>query len=154
MIDLKYFLLFISTFPFCYVHSQTDPKITEDNRYITCIQCDSLYKQICPDKSIIFGEPEHLAQFPGGEKELMLFIRKQLKYPSECRKKAIQGYVVVKFIVDESGKIICPRIIKSLYPALDNEALRIIKLMPYWEPASNNGIPCHICYTLPVHFKL
>ncbi len=73
---------------------------------------------------------------------------------AECKEQAIQGRVIVKFIIDESGKIICPYIRGSLHPALDKEALRIVKLMPDWKPASNNEVPCKTCYTLPILFKL
>lgn len=130
-------------------------KITVNKKYnMTCIQCDSLYNRICSDNPAIWGHPEHLAQFPEREEELMTFLCEHIQYPIECKEKAIQGYVVIKFIIDESGKIVCPYILKSPHPLVDEEALRVINLKPDWKPASNNGIPCKTCSSLPILFKL
>lgn len=49
---------------------------------------------------------------------------------------------------------ICLRILKSLHPAANEEALRVIKIMPDWKPASNNDMPCKMCHTFPFHFML
>jgi TonB family protein len=117
-----------------------------------CNKCDSLYNRICPPNT--FGHPRELTMFPGGEREMMKFIANNLEYPEACKEASIQGRVRVEFIIDESGKVICPRILKSLHPAADEEALRVISLMPDWTPASNNDIPCKMCFTLPITFKL
>ncbi|MCL2649408.1 MAG: energy transducer TonB [Candidatus Azobacteroides sp.] len=151
---IKYLLLYVFAFIFCCMYAQTESKTAKDSVFMICVQCDSLYNRICLDNPIIFGGPEHLAQFPGGAKELMIFLRNHIEYPLECKEQAIQGRVVVKFIIDESGKIICPYVRKSLHPALDKEALRVVKLMPNWKPTSNNKAPCKTCYTLPILFKL
>jgi TonB family protein len=120
---------------------------------MTCKECDSLYNRICSESSEIFGEPEKLPVFPGGEKEMMKFLKENLKWPTECTGMGVQGRVIVRFIISETGEIICPKIQRSLHPAMDEEALRVINLMPNFVPASNNGIPIKMCYTLPVLFK-
>ena len=127
-----------------------------DSVFTTYVRCDSLYNRICPnaDNPTVFEHLESLPQFPGGDKALMIFIRDNIQYPLECKEQAIQGTVLVKFIVDEFGKIICPYIRRTLHPALDKEALRVVKLMPDWKPASTNGVPCKMCYLLPIRFKL
>jgi len=154
MRHLRYLLLIVFAFIFCYMYAQTKSKTVKDNIYKTCIQCDSLYNRICPDSPAIFGHPESLPQFFGGDKALMMFLKDNIQYPTECKEQDIQGSVVVKFIIDESGNIICPYIHRSLHPILDKEALRVVKLMPDWKPASNNGVSCKACYTLPILFKL
>ena len=151
---LKPLLLGITVFIYCYVNAQTNSETDKDSLYITCFQCDSLYNQICPDSVVFFINQEHPAQFPGDVKDLMLFLRNHIQYPTECKEKAIQGRVVVKFIIDETGKIICPYIRGPLHPLLDEEALRLIKLMPDWVPASSGGVPYKTCYTIPIRFKL
>jgi TonB family protein len=148
----KYLLLSAFAYMCCCLYAQTTSKTINDSEVLTCFQCDSLSNRICLET--VYGHPENLAQFPGGPIELMNFITKNFQYPEECKKEAIQGRVVVKFIIIESGKIICPYIQKSIHPALDKEALRIVKLMPDWEPASNNEVPCKTCFTLPITFKL
>jgi len=147
-IRFLYFLIFYF-FP-CIIFAQTDSTEIE----ISCSGCDSLYKCICPDNPVIFSGPEQLPQFPGGEEALMIFLRDNIQYPTECKEKRIQGRVIVKFIIDETGKIICPFIQRHLHPLMDIEALRIVKLMPDWRPASNNGIPSKMCSSLPITFKL
>jgi len=136
------------------MNAQTESKTAKDSLYMACTQCDSLYNKICPKNIRIFWGPEHLAKFTGGEKGLMIFLRDHIQYPVECKENKIQGRVIVRFIIDEKGKIICPYIHRSLHPAIDKEALRIVKLMPDWVPASNKGVPCMTCYTLPILFKM
>lgn len=136
------------------MYAQTESKTVKDSIYTTCIQCDSLYNRICSDNPAIFGHPESPPMFPGGDKSLMIFLKDNIQYSSECKEQAIQGRVVVKFIIDESGKIICPYVHRSLCPVFDEEALRVVKLMPDWKPASNGNVPCKMCYTLPILFKL
>jgi len=111
---------------------------------------------MCPDDHslIFFGGPERLPEFCGGDKKMMAFLTNNIHYPQECVEERIEGRVVVQFIVTEEGKIVCARICRSLHPALDKEALRIINLMPDWQPASNFGVPVKFCYTLPILFKL
>jgi TonB family protein len=92
--------------------------------------------------------------FPSGDKALFTFLANNIQYPQECVEKHIEGRVIIEFIVTEDGEIICEKILRPLHPAMDEEALRVIKIMPDWQPASNNGIPLKMCYTLPVLFKL
>ncbi len=66
------------------LHSQTESQIIKNSVYIECTQCDSLYNEICPDNNRIFGGPEHYARFPGGEKELTIFLRNNIQYPIGC----------------------------------------------------------------------
>jgi protein TonB len=138
------------------VYSQTEANTNSSNSTQVCNECDSLSNSLCPSTTewVNRGHVEKLPSFPGGEKELMKFLSANIQYPKECMEMGIQGRVITRFIVDETGKIICPIIARSLHPAMDEEALRVIKLMPDWQPASNNGIPFKLCYTLPVLFRL
>jgi TonB family protein len=133
------------------VYPQTEFATNKGDSILFCIKCDSVYNKICPPN--IFGHPQELSKFLGGERGMMKFIAENLKYPAKCKEDSIRGRVIVRFIIDESGKVICPRIIKSRHPKADEEALRVIKIMPDWKPASNNGIPCKMCFTLPITFK-
>lgn len=148
---LKYLLLIVFILSFFCLYAQTESKTVKDSISL-CIQCDSLYNRICPEN--VYGHPENLGGFSGGVEELINFVRNNIQYPTECKDKKIQGQVIIMFIIDEKGKIICPYIRHSIHPKLDEEALRIVKLMPDWEPASNNGVPCKICFSFPIIFKL
>jgi TonB family protein len=150
---IKYirFLFFLSFYFFsCAIYAQTDSINVE----MPCSMCDSLYKRMCPDNPAIFGGPERVPEFQGGYKALFIFLADNIQYPQECVEKRIEGRVIVQFIITEEGKMICIKIRRSLHPALDEEALRVVKLMPDWQPASNSGVPTKMCYILPVLFKL
>ena len=97
---------------------------------------------------------EKMPQFPGGEKKLMNYIAKNLKYPVEAQKKGIQGKVIVQFIVTKSGKVENAKVIREIDPALEKEALRVVNSMPDWIPGTQNGEKVSVYYTLPIVFKL
>lgn len=78
-------------------------------------------------------------QFPGGEIELDKFVKNNLKYTEEMRKEGVSGSIILKFIVSKTGEINNIKVKKSLSLNLDNEAIRILKLMPKWNPAVENG---------------
>ena len=69
-------------------------------------------------------------RFPGGEEALMAFIEKEMKYPDESVKYGEQGRVVIEFTVDKKGNIVNPRVIRTVTPLLDREALRIVRAFP------------------------
>lgn len=95
-----------------------------------------------------------MPQFPGGQGELMKFLRNNVKYPAEAQKKKIEGRVIVTFVVNKKGRITHPTVVRSAHPLLDAEALRVVKRMPKWTPGRMNGEPVNVKYALPVTFKL
>jgi len=97
---------------------------------------------------------EQLPQFPGGMMLLMKWLTKNLKYPEAARRQQIQGRVMVSFIVNADGRPVDAKIIKSVNPILDREALRVVRMMPKWEPGISEGKPCRALIHLPIVFKL
>ena len=95
-----------------------------------------------------------MPQFPGGQGELMKFLRNNVKYPAEAQKKKIEGRVIVTFVVNKKGRIIDPTVERSAHPLLDAEALRVIKRMPKWTPGRMNGESVNVKFLLPITFKL
>ena len=92
--------------------------------------------------------------FPGGSDALKKYLSENLRYPEDAQKAGIQGNVTICFIVEEDGSISCLEIEKPLHPSLNEEALRIVKEMPRWEPGMKKGKPVSIRYHLPIMFKL
>lgn len=94
--------------------------------------------------------------YPGGLAALSQFLSDNIKYPKEAEKANITGRVLVGFIVDVDGAISESRVEHSTHPLLDREALRVIRLMPAWNPAKEKatGKPVKVRYHLPVTFKL
>ena len=95
-----------------------------------------------------------MPSFPGGQKALMEFMGKNIKYPTVSQETGVQGKVIVQFVVDKDGSIINPTVVRSIDPYLDKEALRVIKSMPKWKPGMQRGKAVRVKYTVPVTFKL
>lgn len=94
------------------------------------------------------------ASFPGGQEELMKYMLQTMKYPEDAMNNAYQGKVYVGFIVNTDGTITDVEIKRGVQESLDREALRIIRNMPNWNPAVQDGKAIKSSYTLPVSFKL
>ena len=97
---------------------------------------------------------EDMPNFPGGQGELMKYLRNNIKYPAEAQKKKIEGRVIVTFVVNKKGHIIDPTVERSAHPLLDAEALRVVKRMPKWTPGRMNGESVNVKFRLPITFKL
>ena len=85
-------------------------------------------------KEDALSDMEEMPEFPGGTEALKEYLDKNMKYPAEAKEKGIQGRVIVQFVVDEKGKVTSPKIVRSVDPSLDAEALRLIENMPQWTP--------------------
>ena len=110
--------------------------------------------EINEDKEIIiYSCVEQMPQFPGGEKALMKFLQSHTCYPPMAAENDVQGRVVVRFIVDETGKVSDATIIHSVDYDLDREVVRVCKSLPRFTPGRHNGQPVSVWYTLPVTFK-
>jgi len=94
------------------------------------------------------------ASFPEGERGLMKFIMKNLKYPPKAISKRIQGRVLLSFIIGEDGSMSDIEVVSSPSDILSSEAIRIAKLMPEWEPQTQWGRPTVSKVFLPVTFRL
>ena len=97
---------------------------------------------------------EQMPSFPGGSQKLKEFIEENLRYPKELEETCIQGRVIVRFVVERNGKLSNVKVVKSVDPVLDKEALRIVKLMPRWIPGRQNGITVRVKCYIPIIFRL
>ncbi|MBQ8127849.1 MAG: M56 family metallopeptidase [Prevotella sp.] len=102
----------------------------------------------------VFDVVEQMPEFPGGMEALMQFLSKNMKYPDEATKAGQEGRVIVSFVVEADGRVTNAKVVKSVAPLLDAEALRVIGLMPRWEPGRQNGEAVRVKYTIPVAFRL
>jgi TonB family protein len=96
---------------------------------------------------------EIIPRFPGGDKALSDFIKRNMRYPKSAKKKGIEGRVVVRFFVETDGKLTNFSIAKSVNSQLDKEALRIVKKMPKWEPGQLGGRIVRMSCAVPVLFR-
>ncbi|WP_274288993.1 energy transducer TonB [Prevotella corporis] len=102
----------------------------------------------------IFGVAEETASFPGGSVALMQYIAQNLRYPNIQGDCNIQGRVIVGFTINEDGILSDIKVMKSISPAFDEEAIRVVKSMPKWKPAKLNGKAVKSKYTIPVNFRI
>ena len=106
------------------------------------------------DPNKAFDVVEEMPQFPGGAQALMEYLAQNIKYPAEAEKAGIQGRVILTFVVNQDGRAIEPKVVRSVDPLLDAEALRLISTMPKWVPGKQNGEVVRVKYTLPIQFAL
>ena len=102
----------------------------------------------------IFGVVEQMPYFPGGTNALVEYMEENIKYPEDCEEVCIQGRVVITFVVEKDGSISDAKVVRSVYPSLDEEALRVVNGMPKWCPGKQNGQSVRTKYTIPVTFRL
>ncbi|MDD4971575.1 MAG: TonB family protein [Paludibacter sp.] len=105
-------------------------------------------------EEIVYQVIEQMPQYPGGESELMSYIAKNLKYPVIAQENGIQGKVILRFVVSKTGVVDKIEVVRSLDPACDKEAVRVVKTLQRWIPGKQNGVNVSVYYTLPIAFKL
>lgn len=111
-------------------------------------------KENSPEDKILYDGYIPQAEFPGGVEALYEYIKAEMKYPAEALRDSAQGRVTISFKISMTGKVGYARVVRGRHPALDAEALRIVKNMPKWKPAIKNGKPVGVEYILPIQFKL
>ncbi len=107
-----------------------------------------------PQNPLNFHVVEDLPQYPGGAVEFLKWLTKTLRYPTAARNRKTQGKVVAVFYVEKDGSITGIKITKSLSPECDKEALRVLNMMPNWQPGIYHDQPCRTKVCIPIVFKL
>ena len=97
---------------------------------------------------------EQQPEFPGGQAAMYKWLSEHMNYPAVAAEEGVQGKVIVEFVVSKTGAVENVRVLRGRHPALDKEAVRVVKAMPNWNPGRNNSQPVKVTYTLPVQFKL
>lgn len=97
---------------------------------------------------------EKMPEFPGGSEALYAFLQKELRYPEVARNSGIQGTVLVEFVVERDGKVSNVKAAASLFPDCDEEAIRVVKLLPKWNPGEQMGKPVRCYFNIPIRFTL
>ena len=106
------------------------------------------------EETKVFDVVEQMPSFPGGPSALMQYLSSNIKYPVVAEENGVQGRVVCTFVVEKDGSITDVRVVKSVDPSLDKEAVRVVKGMPKWIPGKQNGSAVRVKYTVPVTFRL
>ena len=102
----------------------------------------------------VYDVVEEMPYFPGGPAKLFEYLSQNIHYPLVAEENGVQGRVIVTFVVERDGSITDVKVVKSVDPSLDKEAVRLIKSMPKWKPGKQNGSAVRVKYTTPVTFRL
>lgn len=118
---------------------------------------DSTAKKMTPlqDKGDkIFDRVDEMPQFTGGDEARILFLYNNIKYPQQARQKKISGTVYVTFVVEKDGSLSDPKILRGIGEGCDEEVIRVVKLMPRWQPGKQLGEAVRVQFNMPVKFVL
>ena len=128
------------------------------------LQSDSLkYDELVnwnPNEESVYNEVNEIDKvdekpsFPGGESAMKSYLNSNVNYPVVAQENGVQGRVIVESIIEKDGSMSDVKVIRSVDPSLDREALRVVKAMPKWTPAKLKGIPVRTKCTTPVVFRL
>lgn len=99
----------------------------------------------------VFGNPEMQPTFNG---DINLWLAQNMRYPEEAEKNDIEGKVIVSFVIEKDGSVSNIKALKSPHFSLTEEAIRVVKAMPNWNPGTMSGKPVRVKYVLPLSFKL
>ena len=104
-------------------------------------------------KGKVYDLVDEMPSFPGGLEELYKWIDNNVQYPAIAIDICIQGTVIVAFIVEPDGSVSNAKLVRSVDPSIDQEALRVVRQMPKWNPGKRAGIPVRVRCCLPIKFK-
>ena len=136
------------------------PEIPDDSKSETPEPPENPEQEEQPEVVDMYDEPvdfrvvEDLPQFPGGAAEFMKWLTKNLRYPASAQSQQVKGRVVAQFIVNKDGSVTDLEVTEHLNHACDNEVLRVLRMMPKWEPGLMDAKPCRTKVCIPVVFNL
>ena len=102
----------------------------------------------------IFQVVEDAPSFPGGDGERMRFLQQNIRYPLPARESGIQGIVYVTFVVERNGEVTEVKILRGIGGGCNEEALRVVRNMPRWEPGKQRGKPVRVQFNMPIKFAI
>lgn len=117
---------------------------------------DNNFKTVIGDEEVIhpfFGIADP-PKFPGGEEAMWEFLGSNLKYPEHARQIHQEGKVYVTFVIDQFGNVTKVATPRPIGAGLDEEAMRVVQMMPRWEPGRQNGRPVKVAFQLPIIFRI
>lgn len=102
----------------------------------------------------VFTYVEEMPSFPGGQDEMLMFVKNNIEYPEIAKRAGVEGKVFVTFVVDRNGNINNVNVVKGIGAGCDEEAVKVIRKMPKWTPGKQNGAPVNVQVSIPIFFKL
>ena len=125
-----------------------------DDYYDGIIDLDDPVVESDVPETIVIDVPEVEPSFPGGEEALYAFISNAISYPDQAKRAGIEGTVIVEFVVEPDGKLSNVTARRKVAPTLDNEAVRVVKMLPAWNPGKQKGKAVRTRFRIPIKFQL
>ena len=142
------------TVPIAFKLSGPEVEEIKDSKLMEVVVVGYAPKDDVITPEVVLESAEIMPKYPGGASGLMSYLARNIKYPFDAQQGKTQGRVVIQMIVNKDGHVINPKVIQSVSPSLDAEAIRVVMGMPRWEPGKNDGQTVAVQYTLPITFKL
>jgi len=133
------------------INAEADENMQMDEYHAVAIQQEE-EEEI--QEQEIFQVVENAPAFPGGDMARMKFLQDNIKYPQMARESGIQGTVYVTFVVERNGSVTDVKILRGIGGGCDEEAMRVVKNMPKWEPGKQRGKPVRVQFNMPIKFTL
>ena len=109
---------------------------------------------IVPDLPPPVKFPEVMPEPIGGLEAMYAFLKSNIKYPEIPLKNGIFGQVIVEFVVEKDGSISNVKVLAGAFPDLDQEAVRVVKMLPKWKPGEQLGKKVRCSYQIPIRFTI
>jgi periplasmic protein TonB len=127
---------------------------TENGDVNDTIKAPEFVPEEIPAEAKVWVSVQEMPEFPGGEAALLKYIGENTHYPPEAQNNNIQGKVLLRFVITPDGSVNRVEILRSVDPALDSEAVRVVSSLPKFKPGKQNGVPVNVAFSLPVSFRI
>lgn len=128
------------------VNVSTDDVVVEDDG------SDDIIEEVIATP--VFTVVEEMPTFPGGDESRVRFLTENIKYPQMAKESGIQGTVYVTFVIDERGRVADVKVLRGIGGGCDEEAIRVVKMMPPWNAGKQSGKPVRVQFNMPIKFTL
>ena len=129
-------------------------KVTTTSRVVKANAEAQVTDESAPQSKKVYRSVDQMPQFPGGEAGLMRYLQSNINYPANAAMNNIGGRVILQFVVEKDGHIGEVKVVRSIDPEIDAEAVRVVKSLPDFIPGRLDGEPVAVWYTIPVSFKV
>ena len=126
---------------------KTQPTSTQSSHQAT------FSKEVVKDDKI-YETVDQMPGYPNGMAGIMQYLSENVRYPATAQENGVQGRVMVRFVINTDGSVTNVKVIRSVDPDLDKEAVRVVSSMTKWRPGKLNGKAVRVAYTLPITFRL
>lgn len=146
-------LIFAIFFLACSDSSSSDKTVKDETETKPDFSDADVFENQGVEGEEIFQAVKDTPEFIGGKKKMYEFINSNVRHPREAAENGVSGLVYVRFVVEKNGKITNPKLLKGIGSGCDEEAIRVIAMMPNWKPGAHNGKVVRCYHTLPIAFQ-